>query len=293
MDDRTPRDLTLQLPRDMYYQVIHTLRGSLPPPVTNSPEDEIRRDNAAIAKVASLLPANGEEAELATQFVAACASAHDSLRLAHQHGADTPTGMKCNAQAASMMRQARGARSLLLRVQAARQKREANRATCDQTAWIEHCAIGLMGDALGRFPPAPMAEPEPEPPASVQEAEPEFERLSEAEQYALIHPRRAALIRSLGGLPEKCDFGRPEPAVVRDIVTGTSPILRALDDFTEAAPAADEPRIQPKVRQEGKWRLARSVPADLIRWPIQKTYIAMYALLASSGLHPSRGPLTG
>jgi hypothetical protein len=68
-----------------------------------------------------------------------------------------------------MMHQARGARSLLMRVQPARQKREANQATCDQAAWIEHCATGLMGAALSRFSPA--------------------------------------LIRSLRGLPAKCDFG--------------------------------------------------------------------------------------
>jgi hypothetical protein len=53
-----------------------------------------------------------------------------------------------------MMHQARGARSLLMRVQPARQKREANQATCDQAAWIEHCATGLMGAALSRFSPA-------------------------------------------------------------------------------------------------------------------------------------------
>jgi hypothetical protein len=37
------------------------------------------------------------------------------------------------------MRQARGARSLLRRVRAARQKREANNPVTDQAAWIEHC----------------------------------------------------------------------------------------------------------------------------------------------------------
>ena len=47
--------------------------------------------------------------------------------------------------------------------------------------------------------------------------------------YAVIHPRRAARIRALGGLPEPCDFGPPEPELVRAIVTGTSPTLRALD----------------------------------------------------------------
>ena len=41
--------------------------------------------------------------------------------------------------------------------------------------------------------------------------------------------RIAALIRSLGGLPEPCDFGPPPPGQVAAIVTGTGPTLRALD----------------------------------------------------------------
>jgi hypothetical protein len=49
-------DLTFQLPRDIYYQIVHTLRTGLPPPVTSAGEDLTRRDNAAIAAVASLCP---------------------------------------------------------------------------------------------------------------------------------------------------------------------------------------------------------------------------------------------
>jgi hypothetical protein len=216
-------DLTYQLPRDIYYQLVHTLRGALPPPVTNSAEDLTRRDNAAIAEVACLLPANAEEADLAAQYVAANAQAMDCLRLAREHAADLARVLQCTAQSANMMRQARGARSLLLRVQAAREKREANNVATDKAAWIEHCAIGLMADALGRTPPAPMAEPAPEPESAYP-----FALLTEAKQYALIHPRRAALIRSLGGLPDRCDFGPPDPELVQAIVTGTSPTLRAL-----------------------------------------------------------------
>jgi hypothetical protein len=119
-----------------------------------------------------------------------------------------------------MMREARGARSLLLRVQTA--------------AWIEHCALGLMAEALGRAPVAPTAEPEPAPvpmpaPAPAPETDDPFALLTEAEQYAVTYPRRAALIRSLGGLPDKCDFGPPAPALVHAIVTGAGPTLRALD----------------------------------------------------------------
>jgi hypothetical protein len=236
MDQFAPQpDLTLQLPRDMYYQVIHTLRGAMPPPVTKSPEDLVRRDNAVIAQVACLLPANADEANIAALYVAASAQALDCLRLAREFPAGEALILKCSAQAASMMRESRAARSLLMRVQALRQKREADHTALDQAAWIEHCAINLMADALDRTPPAPMAEPPPpamSPPAvasPVEEPAPPPDPAAEAEQYAIIYPRRAALIRSLGGLPDRPDFGPPAPALVHAIVTGTSPTLRALD----------------------------------------------------------------
>jgi hypothetical protein len=224
MDHLDQPDLSLQLPRDMYYHLVHTLCGALPPPITDTPEDHTRRDNAAIAQIASLLPANADEANIAAQYVAAGAQALDSLRLAREHAADTPRALKCIAQAASMMRELRGARSLLLRVQADRRKREADNVSLDRAAWLEHCTIGLMADALGRTPPAPMAEPPPPPPAPApsEEAAPRPDPLAEADQYAIIYPRRVALTRSLGGLPARCDFGLPEPELVQAIVAGTT-----------------------------------------------------------------------
>ncbi|HSZ88130.1 MAG TPA: hypothetical protein VK822_02020 [Acetobacteraceae bacterium] len=240
MDQPTP-DLTLQLPRDTYYQLVHTLCASLPPPVTDTPEDLARRDNAAIAQVASLLPANADEANLAVQYVATSAQAMLSLRLARDYAtADHAFFLKFSALAVGMMRQARSARSLLLRVQAARQKREADNGAADKAAWTEHCAIGLMADALGRTQPAAMAEPPPPPPPSpIDETTPQPDPAAEADQYALIYPHRAALIRSLGGLPASCDFGPPSTGLVHAIVTGTSPTLRALDSPAEARVLAE------------------------------------------------------
>ena len=203
-----PLDLTFQLPRDMYYQVVHTLRGAMPPPVTKSPEDLVRRDNAAIAQVACLLPANADEANIAAQYVAASAQALDCLRLAREFPAGEALILKCSAQAASMMRQARAARSLLMRVQAARQKREADHTALDQAAWIEHCAIGLMADALGREPPAPMADHRRRRPRRSRNPKTNPAR-SPKPSIRAIYPRRAAVIRSLGGLPGKPDFGPP------------------------------------------------------------------------------------
>jgi hypothetical protein len=236
MDQFAPQpDLSLQLPRDMYYQLIHTICGSLPPPVTNSPEDRARRDNAAIAQIACLLPANADEANIAAQYVAASAQALDCLRLARAYPSDEVLAMKCTAQAASMMRQARGARSLLMRVQAQHEKREADNASLDKAAWIEHCAIGLMADALGRNASVPMPE---------QDAEPQPDLAAEAEQYAVDYPHRAALIRAQGGLTSTVmaeldpAIAPPSPALVQAIVTGSSPILRALDKPVEARDAA-------------------------------------------------------
>jgi hypothetical protein len=163
------------------------------------------------------------------------------LRLARDYAtADPAYFLKLSALAVGMMRQARGARSLLLRVQAARQKREADNAAADKAAWTEHCAIGLMADALGRTPPPATAEP---PPSSatlpIQEPMPQPEPTAEADQYALIYPRRAALIRTHGGLPASCDFGPPSPDLVHAIVAGTSATLRALDSPAEARVLAE------------------------------------------------------
>ena len=149
-----PVDLPYALPRHLYYQVVHALRLALPPPASNQPHDLLHRDRAAIAQVASMLPANAEEAMLAAQVVAAGAQALDCLRLLRRHEADGATGFKCTAQAASMMRQANAARSLLMRLQAAREKREAHDQRCDAAASIEYCATGLMSDALGAMPSA-------------------------------------------------------------------------------------------------------------------------------------------
>jgi hypothetical protein len=188
--------------------------------------------------VASLLPANAGEAVLGAQFVAAHAQAMDCLRLARVPGTDTARALQCSAQAASMMRQAQSAMRLLLRGQEARQKIEADNVAVDKASWIEHCAAGLMAQALPGAPPLVMAEPPaPEPPAAepVQEAEPEADPVAEAEEYAVLYPQRAALIRRLGRVPDNVPFGPPEDRLVRALVTSRTPTLLALD--REAAEA--------------------------------------------------------
>jgi hypothetical protein len=136
-----PSNPALDLARDTYYQLVHTLRGSLLPPVTDTPEDLARRDNAAIAHEAWLLPVDADEANLAVQNVAAM----DCLRIAREYAtSDHAFFLKFNARAISMMRQARGEGA-----SAACAGRAPDHTAADRASWIEHCAIGLMTDALG------------------------------------------------------------------------------------------------------------------------------------------------
>jgi hypothetical protein len=160
--------------------------------------------------VPSLLPGNADEAHLAARVAAADAYAMDCLRLAHDCRVAPMLFLKCTAQSVSLMREARGARTQLMRIQAERRKREADNATRDQAAWIEHCAIGLMMQAQ------PAAEPPTDPAA-------------EADLYAVMYPRRAALIRSHGGVPDNVSFGAPADDLARILVTGRTPTLLALD----------------------------------------------------------------
>jgi hypothetical protein len=102
--DSAPSPDRTTLSHDLYCQAVHELSLALPPPPTDSPEDRTRRDNALIARVAGLRPANADEVTLAVQYIAAAAQALDCLRLARQSRDDAAHVLRCTAQAASMMR---------------------------------------------------------------------------------------------------------------------------------------------------------------------------------------------
>lgn len=207
-------DPSLQLTRDIHYQIVHTLRGSLPPPLTDSSDDIARRDNAFIAQVAAMLPANANEANIGAQHVGAQAQAMACLREANRPNQTTKIMLQCTAQAASMMRQANATRSLLLRIQAARQKREANNQLLDQANILEHCTTSLMIEALGRTPPAPIEIIQPEP-----QAEPSPDTNDEA---AATRPSRADRASTPDFYPAAPDFmpSFDNPAAVRAAATG-------------------------------------------------------------------------
>ena len=220
-----PLDLTLLLPAAIFAQKFHALQAVIRP-IADTPEAMEIRDNSIMAQLSALAPANADEITLAAQYVSATAAADRCFALADKHADDFDRAMQASARGDSLMRQANATRRLLERVQAAREKRDADPAAATKAAWAEHSAIRLMADAIGRTPPAPMAPPPPvtdEPPVN-----PNL-RITKAEEYALTYPHRAAEIRTHRGLPPNCNFEPPPPDLLREIVASTSPVLRAFD----------------------------------------------------------------
>jgi hypothetical protein len=97
--------------------------------------------------------------------------------------------------------------------------------------WFRDVSVPLPEPAEAA-PPDPAATPTPD------RSDDRFSRLTEAEQYALIHPARAAGIRAHGGLPPNAKYGPPEPDIVEQLVHGTSPVLLALDQDARATATA-------------------------------------------------------
>jgi hypothetical protein len=229
-------DLEYLLPRDAYRHLMYELHKSLPLTPNNTPEEESQRDHAAIAQVTCMIPANSTEATLAAQYVSANAQAMECQHLARDPKLTLEWVLKCHAQSASFMRQSQGALRLLLRVQAVREKREADNVRLNSANWTEHCAANLMAQVLPNAQPAAHTEPPP-PTAPLTQAqpdpppdeEPKFDPTAAAEEYAMLYPNRAALIRQHGGLPDNITFGPPERRLVRALLATHTPALLALD----------------------------------------------------------------
>jgi hypothetical protein len=227
------------LPKAVYRTIVADLYAGVPPPTLTDPELIVERVHAAIATIASMCPVNAEEANIAARVVIADAQAKDAIRHARTLFSDPSRAMKCQAQANHYMRTANAARSLLLRVQAARHKREAIQATREQDAWTIHATEGLLlaadGQPTAQPPPPRQAEPEPPPPPATG-GDDKFTHYDVAEQYALLHPERAAEIRACGGVPPTATYGPPEPETVLALIASTSPILQQIDqDYPQAA----------------------------------------------------------
>src|SRR5262245_15760743 len=177
------------------------LCGSLPKPVDDAPETRAMRDEYAMQSATALDPMNAIEARLAVRIVAADAHAVDSLRQAALLEADPDAQRRCLAQAASMSRQSNAALRELLRIQATRERQEAEM----HPAAMERAGYWWRSVEVPASAPAASSEPPPPPRSEPEPTEVDIE--AEADRYAVIYPDRAARIRAAGGLPPDINFG--------------------------------------------------------------------------------------
>jgi hypothetical protein len=173
--------------------------------------------------VAHLLPENAAEADVAVLIVAAQFRAREAFRAAAQPGIDPDQTRRRLAQAASMMRQADAAIRNLLRMQAERQKAE---DACRPAAMERAEPVTEHEPAAPTQPPLPLREGDggrgpAEPPKL------EYGAMTPAERYVTLYPERAAAILAAGGLPAPITFPPPDQAVIAELLTGNSPLVRA------------------------------------------------------------------
>jgi hypothetical protein len=174
-------ELAPLLPREVFAEIMLVLRGALPPPVNDRPADWSRRDRAAIAGVAALLPVNGAEGRLAAQFVSLDANASEYMRMAHAKRSEPDLAFKYSARAMGMMREGKGVLKLLHGMQAARLATAADETASSCAAWVEHGVAEMMqaalacaeDDAAQILPPAePVSVPATRLPDACAETEP-------------------------------------------------------------------------------------------------------------------------
>jgi hypothetical protein len=55
----------------------------------------------------------------------------------------------------------------------------------------------------------------------------EYGAMTPAERYVTLYPERAATILAAGGLPAPITFPPPDQAVIAELLTGASPLVRA------------------------------------------------------------------
>src|SRR5215472_16443163 len=177
------------IPESLSREICADLIKNLPTPADDTPEQRALRDERAITALAHYIPENAAEAELA---------------------ADLAVAERCRRQHALMMRTMHGGLRALLRMQAERHKAEdANRPAALVRAG--HLHSGTLPPEPEPLPCEPAAAPEPQPAAM-----PRYEDMTEAEQYAVIYPDRAAAIRRHGGMPPGVGYPPPDDAVFRE-----------------------------------------------------------------------------
>jgi hypothetical protein len=111
------------LPADIVHHMLSTFVASLPPPLADTPQGLIARDEAAIAAVVSLRPTDAFQLSLATLIVAVHGHGMYCLHLAARPGVLVDYALRYRTQAATMARESQRALRDLVDLQIARENK--------------------------------------------------------------------------------------------------------------------------------------------------------------------------
>src|ERR1700722_9905324 len=94
-----PADPIEQLPKAVYRTIVADLYAFIPPPTLTDPELVAQRVHPAIGEIATMVPVNADEANIALRVVICRANANECSRHARMLFNDPTPAMKCLAQA--------------------------------------------------------------------------------------------------------------------------------------------------------------------------------------------------
>ncbi len=151
METLPPPDPTIDLPVALYDQLVQTFMALLPRRPGETPEALRARTLVAVAKVAALLPADANEADLAAHWILARAQADQMLLLLRQHAGDTGLAKRLKVEYQSTVKMALSVHTHLIQVQADRRKRASIPTAANEDAWARHTAEQYMLAALAEI----------------------------------------------------------------------------------------------------------------------------------------------
>jgi hypothetical protein len=223
--------------RGIHSEIVQHLREGLPFRDGMSEAGRRHMLEVAIGAVVALRPVDSMEVSYAAQQFVCLEHARICLAQARLCLADVVLVGKLRSQAAQMSREARSLLTALLKLQAARSKRDGKVSSDDADASDEGCIEARLDQAVAEAPSEPEPVPHPflhergtrgsavpatdlAPPEPVPTPEEMDRRRLEqkVDEYTVIYPLRARVIRRLGGMPADAPFEAPEPALMAELL---------------------------------------------------------------------------
>ena len=208
-------DLACQLPANVYYRVVHDLRGHLPPPEIDTPEEKSPPRQCRHRQ--GRRPAAGHRSRSRPRPPGRQCQ-HLRRRLPPPRPPVPRRPENLPAIHRSICRRSAGSRTPMPLTSAGTPGPRISRSATWHRRWTARRSPRL---------PRPSRRRQPHHPHRRNRRSRSLTPRPRPIFYARLYPRRAAESRRLGGLPSPHSYGPPEAPVLRQLLHGQSPTLAA------------------------------------------------------------------